>query len=138
MTFVCETCVRLAPAGNTAASCVELVGRPLRAAKTESYRSRADDLLDNRFSTPSKALTGESPGGITHTATTDCEPEAPERSRPPPTQAALVCPVGARQRPVAPRAPPDADGLVPELDSASSDQLQELTYVDMDTFLATL
>jgi len=28
--------------------------------------------------------------------------------------------------------------LVPELDSASSDQLQELTYVDMDTFLATL
>ena len=38
----------------------------------------------------------------------------------------------------APRAPPDADGLVPELDSASSDQLQELTYVDMDTLLATL
>ncbi len=38
----------------------------------------------------------------------------------------------------APRTSPDADGLVPELDSASSDQLQELTYVDMDTFLATL
>jgi len=37
----------------------------------------------------------------------------------------------------APRAPPDADGLVPELDSASSDQLQELTCVDMDTLLAT-
>ena len=38
----------------------------------------------------------------------------------------------------APRAPPDADGLVQELDSASSDQLQELTYVDIDTLLATL
>ena len=38
----------------------------------------------------------------------------------------------------APRASPDADGLVPELDSTSSDQLQELTCVDMDTFLATL
>jgi len=36
------------------------------------------------------------------------------------------------------RAPPDADGLVQELDSASADQLQELTYVDMGTFLATL
>jgi len=38
----------------------------------------------------------------------------------------------------APRAPPDAVGLVPEFDSVSSDELQELTYVDMDTFLATL
>ena len=38
----------------------------------------------------------------------------------------------------APRAPPDADGLVPELDSASADQSQELTYVDIDTLLATL
>jgi len=38
----------------------------------------------------------------------------------------------------APRASPDADGLVQERDSASSDQLQDLTYVDMDTLLATL
>jgi hypothetical protein len=44
----------------------------------------------------------------------------------------------------APRAPPDADGLVQDLDCCSShsqigspDQAQELTYVDMDTFLAT-
>ena len=46
-----------------------------------------------------------------------------------------------------PRAPPDVDGLVLELDAAysassidSSDQVdrsQELTYVDIDTFLAT-
>ena len=35
-------------------------------------------------------------------------------------------------------APPDVAGLVPELDSAFSDQFQELTYVDMDTLLATL
>ena len=41
-----------------------------------------------------------------------------------------------------PRAPPDADGLVLELDSdssiSSSDQAapsEELTYVDIDTFL---
>jgi hypothetical protein len=41
----------------------------------------------------------------------------------------------------APRAPPDVDGLVHELDSCSSDsqtgssdQVGELTYVDMDTF----
>lgn len=44
----------------------------------------------------------------------------------------------------APRAPPDVDGLVQELgcwssnsQTASSDQPQELTYVDMDTFLDT-
>jgi len=44
----------------------------------------------------------------------------------------------------APRAPPSEDALVHDLDSgswdsqtASSDQPQELTYVDMDTFLAT-
>ena len=44
----------------------------------------------------------------------------------------------------APRAPPEVDGLVHELDgcsrdsqTASSDQARELTYVDMDTFLAT-
>ena len=42
----------------------------------------------------------------------------------------------------APRAPPDVDGLVHELDgsadshTASSDEPGELTYVDMDTFLA--
>jgi hypothetical protein len=46
-----------------------------------------------------------------------------------------------------PRAPPDVDGLVLELDAAysassidSSDQVdrsQELTYVDIDTFLAS-
>ena len=47
-------------------------------------------------------------------------------------------PVGGLWQASAPRAPPDADGLVPELDSASADQLQELTYVDMDTLLATL
>ena len=45
-------------------------------------------------------------------------------------------------------APPDGDGLVPELDSPFSDppigspdqadQSQELTYVDIDTLLATL
>ena len=44
------------------------------------------------------------------------------------------------------RAPPDVDGLARELDSAfftrrkspqQSDQAQELTYVDIDTFLAT-
>ena len=46
--------------------------------------------------------------------------------------------VGGLWQASAPRAPPDAVGLVPEFDSASSDQLQELTYVDMDTFLATL
>ena len=39
-------------------------------------------------------------------------------------------------------APPDVDGLVHELDGssdshmASSNELGELTYVDMDTFLA--
>ena len=48
---------------------------------------------------------------------------------------------------LAPRAPPDADGLVLELDAAYSnstiespgqvDQSQELTYVDIDTFLAS-
>ena len=47
----------------------------------------------------------------------------------------------------APRAPPDVDHLVLELDAAYSDssigfpnqadQTQELTYVDIDTFLAT-
>ena len=47
----------------------------------------------------------------------------------------------------APRTPPDVDGLVLELDAAYStssigspdqaDQSQELTYVDIDTFLAT-
>ena len=47
----------------------------------------------------------------------------------------------------APRAPPDVDGLVLELDSSYSDspigspgqadQSQELTYVDIDTFLAS-
>ena len=47
----------------------------------------------------------------------------------------------------APRAPPDMDGLVLELDAAYSDnsvgspdqadQSQELTYVDIDTFLAS-
>jgi len=47
----------------------------------------------------------------------------------------------------APRAPPDGDGLVQDLDSAfldspigspdQADQSQELTYVDIDTFLAT-
>ena len=47
-------------------------------------------------------------------------------------------PVSGLWQPSAPRSPPDTVGLVPELDSASSDQLQELTYVDMDTFLATL
>ena len=45
----------------------------------------------------------------------------------------------------APRAPPDVDGLVVELDAAYSgssldsphqaDESQELTYVDIDTFL---
>jgi hypothetical protein len=45
--------------------------------------------------------------------------------------------------PVAPRGPPAGDGLVhdPDGDSdsptASSDEPRELTYVDMDTFLAT-
>ena len=47
----------------------------------------------------------------------------------------------------APRAPPDVDGLVLELDAAYSDspidspdqvdQSQELTYVPIDTFLST-
>ena len=37
---------------------------------------------------------------------------------------------------VGPRASPDADGLVQEVDSTSSDQLQKLTY--MDTLLDTL
>jgi hypothetical protein len=37
-----------------------------------------------------------------------------------------------------PRAPPDVDDLVLELDSASADQSQELTYVDIDWLLATL
>ena len=45
-------------------------------------------------------------------------------------------PVSGLWRSLAPKAPPDADGLVQELDSAFSDQLQELTYVDM--LLATL
>ena len=50
-------------------------------------------------------------------------------------------------QPSTPRAPPDVDGLVLELDAAysassidSSDQVdrsQELTYVDIDTFLAS-
>ncbi len=50
-------------------------------------------------------------------------------------------------QPSIPRAPPDVDGLVLELDAAYSDssigspdqadQSQELTYVDIDTFLAT-
>ena len=53
-------------------------------------------------------------------------------------------PVGGLWRSSAPRAPPDVEGLVHQLDGcswdsqrASSDQPQELTYVDMDTFLAT-
>jgi hypothetical protein len=44
----------------------------------------------------------------------------------------------------APRPPPDVDGLVHDLGCcssdgrrASSDQARELTYVDIDTFLAT-
>ncbi len=44
----------------------------------------------------------------------------------------------------APRAPPDVAGLVHDLDgcftdtpTGSSDQAGELTFVDMDTFLAT-
>jgi len=43
----------------------------------------------------------------------------------------------------APRPPPDVEGLVHDLDgcfsdgqTASSEQPQDLTYVDMDTFLA--
>jgi len=45
---------------------------------------------------------------------------------------------------MAPRAPPDLDGLLHDLNSASSNspkgssgQAGELTYVDVDTFLAT-
>ena len=54
----------------------------------------------------------------------------------------------ASLRPVAAlgsRAPPDVDGFMQDLDFGSSgsqmecpDQPQELTYVDIDTFLATL
>ena len=57
----------------------------------------------------------------------------------------------ASLRPVAAldsQAPPDVDGLMQDLDSGSSgsqmecpdqpDQPQELTYVDIDTFLVTL
>jgi len=53
--------------------------------------------------------------------------------------------VGGLWRASAPRAPPDVAGLVHDLDggfwdsqAASSDQPQELTFVEMDTFLATL
>jgi hypothetical protein len=59
-------------------------------------------------------------------------------------RAALVD--GLRQA-SAPRAPPDVEGLVLELDAAYSDstigspdqvdQSQELTYVDIDTFLSS-
>ena len=45
--------------------------------------------------------------------------------------------VGGLWQASAPRAPPDVDGLVHELDSDCSDQTPELTYVDIDTFLAT-
>ena len=37
----------------------------------------------------------------------------------------------------APRGPPDPVGLVHDLDSEYVDQPPELTYVDMDSFLAT-
>ena len=42
----------------------------------------------------------------------------------------------------APRAPPDVDGLIHDLDCCSwdrqtADQTRERTYVDIDTFLAT-
>ena len=52
--------------------------------------------------------------------------------------------VGGLWQASAPRAPPDLDGLLHDLNSASSnsptgssDQAGELTYVDIDTFLAT-
>jgi hypothetical protein len=56
-------------------------------------------------------------------------------------------PVGGLWQAPAPRAPPDMEDLVLELDAAYSDssigfpdqtdQPQELTYVDIDTFLST-
>ena len=56
-------------------------------------------------------------------------------------------PVGGLWQSSTPRAPPDADGLVLELDAAYSDNSisspdqaapsQELTYVDIDTFLSS-
>ena len=61
---------------------------------------------------------------------------AADHRRPKLRLCARSVPVGGLWQASAPRAPPDADGLVQEFDSASSDQLQELTYVDMDTFLA--
>ena len=45
--------------------------------------------------------------------------------------------VGGLWQPSAPRASLDVDGLVHELDCDCSDQTPELTYVDIDTFLAT-
>jgi len=52
--------------------------------------------------------------------------------------------VGGLWRSSAPRPPPDVEGLVHDLDgcfsdgqTASSEQPQDLTYVDMDTFLAS-
>ncbi len=63
---------------------------------------------------------------------------AADHRRPKLRLCARSVPIGGLWQASAPRAPPDADGLVPELDSASADQLQELTYVDMDTLLATL
>ena len=52
--------------------------------------------------------------------------------------------VGGLWQGSAPRAPPDVAGLVHDLDgcftdtpTGSSDQAGELTFVDMDTFLAT-
>ncbi len=38
--------------------------------------------------------------------------------------------------PSSPRAPPDGDGLVHDLDGAA-DEPREVTFVDMDTFWAT-
>ena len=56
-------------------------------------------------------------------------------------------PVGGLWQSSTPRVPPDADGLVLELDDAYSassidspgraDQSQELTFVDIDTFLSS-
>ncbi len=56
-------------------------------------------------------------------------------------------PLGGLWQASTPRAPPDVDGLVLEMDAAYStssirsqvqaDQSQELTYVDIDTFLAS-
>ncbi len=76
-------------------------------------------------------------GGLYRTPASGCDRDdsarAPTCSRP----KQVSVPVDGLWQESAPRAPPDPNDLGHDLDSDLVDQTPELTYVDIDTFLAT-